>query len=461
MPFEVLAAAGVALVVTGSGPWNPSGAASTASVVAGNGGWGPIERIASGDYFGSPELSADAAGDAVVAWEAGTGSVWAAVRDGGSGGWSPPRLLSARRGDPVDYAVAGDGNGAAIVVTAGRTLVVRKLELVNQAWGKPQTLPIRASVPQGLVAALDSGGNATIIYSQGSRRLDRWVAIEGSIRTNRWGKPRTLLMRARADEWHQLQLAVDPAGAAVVTWTGCAERRCATGRAMAEPALRSYRISGLVRARPGGPWRPLGVSERVRLYNLIGTDRQQAMVADRTGAITVLWTAAASNPSAVRSIRRGTGEPWKYETVAQLAQGFITGVDLNINPGDGLHLATGSSGDIFAWWDVWDARSNEHQVLGAERRAADGYWRTLTFPPGLASSDYVYLTEAGNGTVIAVGTDAAAVRAPQSTSWLVTALGALTSSRSRPVAISATASGAVAVLSPRFNQGLLEAAAYR
>jgi PASTA domain/PKD domain len=173
-PDVALNRAGDAVVVWDLGSYEGSDGYTIQAAVrpASSGVWSaPHNLTAGGVPTGAPEVSLDAAGNAVAVWERLSGGhqvIQAAVRPAASGAWIAPKNLSPG-GTGSDYPeVALDPAGDAIVVwdlgsyegSDGYPIQAAVRPASSGVWSAPHNLPIGGGAPE---VALDPTGNAVVV----------------------------------------------------------------------------------------------------------------------------------------------------------------------------------------------------------------------------------------------------------------------------------------------------------
>src|SRR5262245_4656050 len=188
---------------------------------AAGGKWSSAERISEpAAATESPKLAMDALGNAVAVWQRSTGHdsvVQAAVRPAG-GEWSDPEDLSAP-GEPAfnaDVAIrAGRATAVWTVLSDRHAAIETSSRAIDGAWAPAQTIsgPIgNASTP---VVAIDDAGAAVAAWrwSDGA-----YLVVQGAARSSEgvWAAPEILSGPGRSAS--QPLLAMDADGNALVAW---------------------------------------------------------------------------------------------------------------------------------------------------------------------------------------------------------------------------------------------------
>lgn len=156
---------------------------------------------------GSPQIVADAAGNAMVVWEAASG-IHAARYDQASATWSSPIKISATFGQSPRLAVDGD-NDITAIWSSSNTLLTARFDSSTFTWSPATDAPTAGSIAQLQVAA-DRAGNVTAVWQDLSIvRAARFVAGTWSVATD-LSAPGTIASVPR--------IAADPAGNVIVVW---------------------------------------------------------------------------------------------------------------------------------------------------------------------------------------------------------------------------------------------------
>ena len=193
---------------------------------AADGTLSPVQNLsAPGVNSVNPRVRLDADGDALVVWQLGlVDGVQARVR-AADGTLSAVQAISpaGRRGSDPQLAMLDDGR--AMVVWSGAepngfdTRVRARARAATGAWSPVETvsLPASLSIVDGPQVAMDQSGRAIVVWTQeaGDTILE---PVQARTRSplGAWSSVRNL-SAARAVTW-QPKVAVSPAGRAVVAW---------------------------------------------------------------------------------------------------------------------------------------------------------------------------------------------------------------------------------------------------
>lgn len=186
------------------------------------GGWLPADTIGA-PISNNPDVAIDAHGNAVAIWvftEGNNSCIKAATRSAG-GSWSAPATLSPPHLQALDGSVAMDPNGNAVAVWSissglAQTIQAAVLPCGSKEWmdlDKP-ALPSENIVTPPKVA-FDADGNALVVW--GDDEAGYAIQAAWLSRAYKWKSVKEMLV----DTVSTLQLAVDPAGNAVILWKGC------------------------------------------------------------------------------------------------------------------------------------------------------------------------------------------------------------------------------------------------
>jgi hypothetical protein len=190
------------------------------------GGWSaPQDLSAPGQDAQIPQVAIDRYGNALAIWRRFDGANWivqAAFRPfslGRAGDWSAPEDLSAPRYDAGAPKVAYDslfGDAVAIWTRNDDTVQVADRP-VGGPWGPPQDLATPGFLTDEAQIALDSEGNAVALWRRSEAGEHGVIQAERRPAGGDWGTAQVLSRVGQAAS--EPQLAVDPAGNAVATWS--------------------------------------------------------------------------------------------------------------------------------------------------------------------------------------------------------------------------------------------------
>jgi len=190
-----------------------------ATVRTADGRWQPGETLSRLGL--NPEVSADARGEAIAAWEGGSG-VEAAIRPVG-GGWLAPQIVGSPRGEePQEPQLASDASGDAIVVAprqARRQESTGIQGAVRPAGGRfspAQTISRHRETALDLRIAMNAQGDAIVAWDA---QVPTGCLLRAAFRPagGAWGAPRTVPRGHEFCRGHH-NVAIDQRGDAIVAW---------------------------------------------------------------------------------------------------------------------------------------------------------------------------------------------------------------------------------------------------
>jgi hypothetical protein len=244
--------------------------------------------------------------------------------------WSAPVTLA----HGVSPAVAIAPDGRAVAVWTGAT-VQASVRPPGGQWSTPVTVSTDAY--DAPVIGIDGSGNAIAAWEGGSFAIDTASLPAGG----RWTKVKTLAPRGQA-----VGLAVNPAGAAIVTW----------GTRFATLADSGTVLGGFAAPVTVGPPPPYPIGHTHVALN----DAGQAAVA---------WATGGNPPQNMAATRAADGT---WSTPAQLSG----------QPGRDVDVAIDGAGDAIAVFEqIYGSAGNYTAAMYASTRPAGGTWG----PPALLS----------------------------------------------------------------------------
>jgi hypothetical protein len=254
---------GDAVAVWETFPVPPATAARTIQAAvrsAFTGAWSaPVTLAAIGEPVGNPQVAVDSHGDAVAVWEEqpvnpGPQYIQAAVRPAG-GTWSAPVDISTGSGGRDPHIVI-DSEGNAIVTWSGYDSVQSAVRLAsNGTWQQPVEVAAIGSgaggSPGGPALAVDGLGNVVTAWSStigsGSNHIVQAATLPAG---GTWQTP-VEISEAGLDAGSP-DVALNPAGDAVVTWSAATSAVVGSKSAIVQAAIRPA----------GGAWQaPVDISE--------------------------------------------------------------------------------------------------------------------------------------------------------------------------------------------------------
>jgi hypothetical protein len=358
----LVAAAGAALF--GISPALPALAASWSSPVALPGSCGSSLAVSqAGAMTAGGTFTASDGTTHVQVCTSPNGKTWQAT-DLGQGGNAPSsgqRIAVAVT--PAGQTVALWGNWPCPTCSAVLDAAVHP---AGGSWGAPVTLSTDLDLSTGgLVLGADGSGNV----------IAGWVANPGDVTdavlpagSSSWGAARTLSVEADQGQAHDIAIAVNSGGAAVITFNGGLNNLWAISGTLAG----GFSAPGLLASGSGS-----------NHYHLIGTS---AVALNSAGQAAVAWTVPGGHTEALTRSASGT---WSAATVLSAAS--VSSVSAAI---DGAGNAIAVFGSSYSW-DL-----------------AGGSWRTpASLPPGssggLVAADpagtFVYADSTGNAFTLSAG----------------------------------------------------------
>jgi hypothetical protein len=230
-----------------------------ATVRPADGRWQPAETLSRLGL--NPEVTVDARGDAIAAWE-GRFGVEAAIKPVG-GGWLAPQTVGTPRGEePEEPQVASDASGGAIVVAPiqahgrGSTGIEGAVRPAGGTFSPPQTISYHREKALDPRIAMNSRGDAIVAWDV---QVPTGCLIRAAFRSagGAWGAPRTV------PDGHEYcrgrhGVAIDERANAIVAWVAMrgstmlveTAERDAKGRWSAQPVIGR---ASAVAEPPGAP----------------------------------------------------------------------------------------------------------------------------------------------------------------------------------------------------------------
>jgi PASTA domain len=339
------------------------------------GRWGaPQDLSAAGENADDPQVALNPGGDAVAVWRHwrdSSATVQAAVRPA-RGKWGVPQDLSVAGVVASGPDIALDSAGNAVAVWGrynGNDFILQAaVRPAGGAWGAPQDLSAPGRDNGGPQVALDSAGNAVVLWTRYGNGSNGVVQESARPAGGEWGAPENL--SAIDEDAGGPQIALDPAGNAIAVW------------------LRREGINSVVQAaaRPaGGAW---GAPQDL---SADGQDADVPQVAlDQAGEAVAVWERLNGSNFIVQAAARSAGGAW--------------GLPQNLSA-TGQHaydpqIALDPAGNAAAvWW-----RSNgSNDIVQTAARPRGGAWglpQDLSAAGGDARAPQVALGRAGNGVAV-------------------------------------------------------------
>ncbi len=356
------------------------------------GAWSAPVDLAGGRMVLDPQVVVDPAGNATAIWrrvDADRSVVQTSSRPAG-GSWSAPVDLStdpsvdfSQRADVPQLAVDGAGSVTATwsrfeaAVGQPWTFTVQSATRATEGtWSAPVDLSPAGSPARTTDVAVDTAGNATVVWVAGSTVQTASRPAGGA-----WSAPGQLSTTAgpRANP----RVVVDPTGATTAVWGSFASG--------------AYGVQTASRAL-GGAWStPL---------DLVSGDvfDTPAIAVDRQGNATALWQQNDGSGWVVTSASRSATGAWSTPVL------LSTSTTSSWDPKVAVDLAGNATA-------IWSREANGGRVVEAARRPAHGEWSEPIglSPPGDAWNPQIAVDPAGNAT--------AAWSRKDGTSWIVQARG--------------------------------------
>jgi hypothetical protein len=185
------------------------------------GAWGaPATLSAPSEEQFSPDVAFDSGGAATAVWQRYNGSVGVIEADemGPGGSWQGPIGLSEPAVNAIEAHVAGDAQGGMVAIWArynGSNWIIQgSNRAAGGSWAPPADIspPGRTALSPQL--AVDASGHATAVWQLHVAQYTWMVQGAGGL-GSAWEAPVDL---SSASEIGEPQVAVDPAGDAVVSW---------------------------------------------------------------------------------------------------------------------------------------------------------------------------------------------------------------------------------------------------
>ena len=358
------------------------------------GAWGPSVPVSTaGQNSSHVRLDSDAAGDQVAVWErvAGTNEwvVEAAVRPA-QGGWSTPVEISTVAPGPRNPAVAVNSTGDAIVVwqqgtPSGAGIKAARGDASGN-WGVPETVSTGFDLGYPTVG-IGSTGNAVAAWREELPNTEYGTGVK-VLEGGTWGSLETF--GPNSASYEDRRLAVDPAGDAVLVnyYEGAIEA---------------------VSRSAGGSW---GAVETLKSGG--GTRIQSPQLAiSANGEATAVWANGSFGDAAIEAARMDVAgiwgnteelhaagnlhQPsiaiddagkatavwanyefaggWAFESATQASGGSWTAAPAFTVPGESYEpqIKLMPSGAATVLWWPW-RESAHHYAVAAAERAADGTW---------------------------------------------------------------------------------------
>ncbi|HEY0280074.1 MAG TPA: PKD domain-containing protein [Solirubrobacterales bacterium] len=189
-----------------------------AATMAPGGGWSPSTQISGQSlYAGRARVAVDSAGNATAVWRQYNGAFYVietARREPG-GVWSPPTPVSSQFENSYEPDVAvGDHGDAAIVWVRGGTMVMGSERSEGGPWSKPLELSLSGASVGELSVAMNAAGEAVLIWDRsgaGGTYEIQSAALDHGI----W---RGAVNLSEGKYTYSPRVAIDAAGEALAVW---------------------------------------------------------------------------------------------------------------------------------------------------------------------------------------------------------------------------------------------------
>lgn len=381
-----------------------AGLATTALIATANAHSSSVTLARSG-YFQDYQVSSDASGAATVAWSAQKmvdGMAGGALRvreQDAQGNWAP----SAQLGPIAQYSVpqlAESPSGAAVIVVA---YVKDKLQAPHRGvtvveaftrrsptsrWSAPVTVASQPNSDSATAAVgIDSAGIATVAWAYYSAHPAIWTAtVDSANGTATAATQLTALGQGGTD----LHLAVNPAGAALLSWRSETPALAGESQSVHATEMVAYRTS----ARTWGLPRSLA---RFSFQNAIGAEfwgpESPSFALTKNGNAAVAWIAGFGN----------TGAPLQIVTYNARHKSWTAPHVLSADP-NGFGIAATGNGSFLS---VWSA--GPHAKLMTATTSDGTNWsagaRLSQYPHPSDLDDYLATDQKGDVTLTLSGPD--------------------------------------------------------
>jgi hypothetical protein len=352
----------------------PAGAAPT---------WlAPSKLSAAGRSAETPQVSVDAQGDALAVWarvDEGSGLtvIEASGRPAGSGSWQSPVKLSDPMLQGTVPEVALDSSGDAVATWLSYDGSEYSIDAatrpgLNGAWQSPVTLKtvgMSLMEPAGPDLAVDPAGEAVVVWPRAEKTIEASTKpAGGSFQT-----PETLSSGAEAQ--HPAEVAIDAAGEATAVWEGKSG-----GDVLTTAAIKSA----------GGKW------QAAKALSAPGGNANEPRVAmNARGDAVAIWERFEGEEIIEAASKPASSSTWGAPT-------GLTKPETGKGEPAGQQVAIDASGDLVGVWSRTDA---SHDIV----EATDGHvsrasWTAPVAVSGLGGNveeaPEVSVNGAGNAVVV-------------------------------------------------------------
>jgi hypothetical protein len=313
---------------------------------ASTGAWSAPVTFATTGEVSEPEIAVDSHGDAVAVWAAlpvnpGPGFIQAAFRPA-DGTWSAPVLIS-----PGNVAfrphVIMDPGGNAVVTWFGYDSVQSAVRLASDgAWQQPVEVAAIGLEAGGPVLAVDGLGDVVTAWSSTTGSGSNHVVQAATLPVGGTWQTPVEISEAGSDAGSP-DVALDPAGAAVVTWSAATSAVLGSKSAVVQAAVRPA----------GGAWQaPVDISEAGQEVDNPQLEPKVAL--DPKGNAIAVWEGLDGENQVIQSAVR-TAESGDWQAPVNLSASEMQANDAQV--------AVDSRGNAVSIWEL-DSSGN-HAIIQA------------------------------------------------------------------------------------------------
>jgi len=242
---------------------------------------------------GAPRVAIDAQGNALASWIALGSGIVVSSRPAGSDAWEPPSTVPAPAAVQTDQIVLDGTGGAGVVWTAaggGGVLGAAILPSGSDAFGPAQTLSAPGSFVIAPRLATDGRGGMVAVWEERPGTQGNGVVMAATRAPGADGFGPAEALSDPAEAATQPDVALDPAGNAVVVWVG------------GPGGARSVRA----RSRPaGGAWAPVVTVSAATVAGLTAR-----VAVDPSGAAVAAWVATGADDTTLQTATRSPAGAW-------------------------------------------------------------------------------------------------------------------------------------------------------
>ncbi|MDQ3726586.1 MAG: hypothetical protein M3335_11980, partial [Actinomycetota bacterium] len=256
------------------------------------GSWGAAEEITELPAAIDPEpwLAIDWEGNTTAVWKHSE-TVMSAFRSFG-GSWGEPIPLSAGKSYVPQAAMDGRGDATAVWMRDnGPNLVVESAYRPEQGeWGEPELVSQPGEEGGNPHVAVDGKGDSLVAWRSADEEGE---SVRAAYRPagGAWSEP--VDVSVEGEEVEQVRVALDPAGNAIVAWSGSDEES-------------GYRVVRAAFKPVGGEWEaPVALSEPV------GNGFPSDVVFNQSGDAALIWQRWDGTTNLIQVAYRPAGEEWE------------------------------------------------------------------------------------------------------------------------------------------------------